>query len=98
MKTKSKMLRLGDLQFFGGGQTLYELKQNMATIGQQLQKVEGELAQKAIDPSASMEEIQKLQQSKKDLQARFDVIKDQHDNLETEQKEAFQKKKNVLAE
>jgi ATP-dependent protease HslVU (ClpYQ) peptidase subunit len=39
-----------DLQFFAGGSTstLFELKQNMATIGQQLQKVENELAQKAI--------------------------------------------------
>lgn len=75
--------------------TLYELKQNMSTIGQQLQKVEEELGQKAIDPSASMEDIQKLQQSKKDLQARFDVIKEQHDNMEAEQKEKFQQKKNV---
>lgn len=75
--------------------TLYELKQNMSTIGQQLQKVEAELGQTAIDPSASMEDIQKLQQSKKDLQARFDVIKEQHDNMEAEQKEQFQQKKNV---
>lgn len=75
--------------------TLYELKQNMSTIGQQLQKVEAELGQKAIDPSASMEDIQKLQQSKKDLQARFDVIKEQHDNMEAEQKEQFQQKKDV---
>ncbi|MBS4198611.1 phage major capsid protein [Bacillus sp. FJAT-49732] len=69
--------------------TLYELKQNLATIGQQLQKVEGELAQKAIDPSASMEDIQTLQKSKEDLKARFDVIKEQHDSMEAEQKAKF---------
>ncbi|GGJ48503.1 phage major capsid protein [Virgibacillus salexigens] len=73
--------------------TLYEMKQNMATVGQQLQKVENELSQKAIDPNASMEDIQKMQQSKDDLKARFDVIKEQHDKLEAEQKEEFSKKK-----
>lgn len=65
------------------------MKQNLATIGQQLQKVESELSQKAIDPSATMEDIQKLQQSKDDLRARFDVIKDQHDSMEAEQKAKF---------
>lgn len=70
--------------------TLYELKQNLHTIGQQLQKTEGELAQKAIDPSASMEDIQKLQQSKTDLKARFDVIQEQHDTMEAEQKAKFE--------
>lgn len=73
--------------------TLYEYKQNLATIGQQLQKVEGELSQKAIDPSASMDDIQKLQKSKDDLKARFDVIKDQHDKMEEEQKMAFKQNK-----
>ncbi|MDF1510819.1 ATP-dependent Caseinolytic protease [Bacillus phage vB_Bacillus_1020A] len=69
--------------------TLFELKQDMATIGQQLQKIESELAQKAVDPKASMEDIKALQDSKKDLQMRFDVIKEQHDTLEKEQKEKF---------
>ncbi|MEV2445497.1 phage major capsid protein [Paenibacillus larvae] len=66
--------------------TLYELKQNLATVGQQLKKVEEQLAQKAIDPNASMEDIQALQGSKSDLKMRFDVIKEQHDALEAEQK------------
>lgn len=65
--------------------TLYELKQNMATIGQQLQKTEAALAEKAVDPSATTEEIQNLQNTKKDLKMRFDVIKEQHDTLEAEQ-------------
>ncbi|MDQ0268880.1 phage major capsid protein [Cytobacillus purgationiresistens] len=65
--------------------TLFELKQDLITIGQQLQKVEGDLSQKAVDPKASMEDIKALQQSKKDLQMRFDVIKEQHDTMEAEQ-------------
>lgn len=70
--------------------TLFELKQNMATIGQQLQKTENELAAKAIDPSATMEEIQALQASKKDLKMRFDVVKEQHDALDAELKAKFE--------
>jgi HK97 family phage major capsid protein len=70
--------------------TLYELKQNLATIGQQLQKVENQLAEKAIDPNATMEEIQALQKSRDDLKMRFDVIKQQHDALEAEQKAKFE--------
>ncbi|MDT2261375.1 hypothetical protein P7H06_20360 [Paenibacillus larvae] len=44
------------------------------------------MAEKAIDPNASMEDIQALQGSKSDLKMRFDVIKEQHDALEAEQK------------
>ncbi|MGG3800456.1 phage major capsid protein [Metabacillus fastidiosus] len=88
MKKHNETLRL-NLQFFGGSTTLFELKQNMATIGQQLQKVENELAQKAIDTTATMDDIKALQTSKSDLKMRFDVIKEQHDQLETEQQAKF---------
>jgi len=66
--------------------TLYELKQNLATIGQQLKKVESELAEAAIDPSKSTEDIQNLQNKRDELKMRFDVIKEHHDQLEAEQK------------
>lgn len=90
MKMKNKFrLSLGNFQYFSKN-TLFELKQNLSTIGQQLQKVENELSQKAIDPSATMESLQTLQQSKKDLQMRFNVIKEQHDTMEAEQKAQFQ--------
>ncbi|PHD55682.1 phage major capsid protein [Bacillus wiedmannii] len=90
MKMKNKFrLAIGNLQHFSKN-TLFELKQNLSTIGQQLQKVESELSQKAIDPSATMESLQVLQQSKKDLQMRFNVIKEQHDTMEAEQKAQFQ--------
>lgn len=90
MKMKKNFrLSLGNIQYFSKN-TLFELKQNLSTIGQQLQKVENELAEKAIDPSATMENLQVLQQSKKDLQMRFNVIKEQHDTMEAEQKAQFQ--------
>ncbi|WP_242237972.1 phage major capsid protein [Bacillus cereus group sp. BfR-BA-01316] len=81
-------LSIGNFQYFSDN-TLFELKQNLSTIGQQLQKVERELSQKAIDPSATTDDLQTLQQSKKDLQMRFDVIKDQHDSMEAEQRAKF---------
>lgn len=97
MKMKNKFrLSLGNFQYFSKN-TLFELKQNLSTIGQQLQKVENELSQKAIDPSATMDSLQVLQQSKKDLQMRFNVIKEQHDTMEAEQKAQFQSKTGLQA-
>ncbi|RVT67662.1 phage major capsid protein [Niallia taxi] len=84
---KNMVLKL-NLQFFAGS-TLFELKQNMATIGQQLQKIEGELSAKAIDTTSTMDDLKALQSSKADLQMRFDVIKQQHDQMEAEQKAKF---------
>ncbi|PJN91038.1 phage major capsid protein [Bacillus sp. mrc49] len=92
-KPVTSLLKL-DLQHFGGS-TLFELKQNMATLGQQLQKYEGELSQKAIDPTATLEDIKALQKSKEDIKARFDVIKEQHDVLEAEQKARFAENQNI---
>lgn len=94
MKTNKIQMKL---QFFGD-KTLYELKQNMATVGQQLAKVESDLSAKAIDTTATMEDIQAIQKSRDDLKMRFDVIKEQHDQLDVEQKAKFNNKKNNLAE
>ncbi|WP_416731893.1 phage major capsid protein [Fictibacillus sp. JL2B1089] len=89
-------LPIKSLQFFSD-KTLYELKQNLATVGQQLKKVEDDLSQKAIDPNASMDDIKALQQSKSDLKMRFDVIKEQHDSLEAEQKAKFEQNQGITA-
>lgn len=69
--------------------TLFELKQNLHTMGQQLLKIDGELTQKAIDPSATSDDLKTLQVTKKDVQARFDILKEQHDSMDAEQKEKF---------
>lgn len=94
-KNHQKHLLKLNIQQFAGNTTLFELKQNMATVGQQLQKVEGELAAKAIDTTATMEDIQDLQKSKRDLQMRFDVLKQQHDKMEEETKAKFAAKQGV---
>ncbi|TPE68026.1 phage major capsid protein [Halalkalibacterium halodurans] len=73
--------------------TLFELKQDMATVGQQLQKVENELAAKAVDVNASSDDIKALQKSKEDLKMRFEVIKEQHDTMEAEERAKFNQQK-----
>ncbi|MGC3792039.1 phage major capsid protein [Priestia aryabhattai] len=70
--------------------TLYELKQNLTTVGAQLKKTEDSLASAAIDPNKTTEDIQQLQKSRDDLQMRFNVIKNQHDQMEKEQQERIQ--------
>nr|WP_175074655.1 phage major capsid protein [Terribacillus sp. AE2B 122] len=93
-QAKKYKLPLGlQIQFFSK-QTLYELKQNMSTVGQQLQKVEQNLADKAMDTSATMDDIKQLQQERDGLQMRFDVIKQQHDQMEKETKQKLQQNQN----
>ncbi len=80
--------------------TLYELKENLSTVGQQLEKVEKQLGEKAIDPNATHEEIKTIQATQENLKARFDIIKKQHDGKEAEQKAKFAEDKsfNALSE
>ncbi|WP_271006055.1 phage major capsid protein [Listeria seeligeri] len=74
-------------------ETLFELKQNIATVGEQLIKVENELAQKAIDPKASIEDLQELQKTEDGLKERMSILTKRHDSLEAEQKAKFDKQK-----
>lgn len=66
--------------------TLFELKQNMQTLAEQLKKTEDSIMQKAIDPQTSPEELSQLEESKKGIKQRFELIKTQHDEMEAEQK------------
>ncbi len=69
--------------------TLFEMKQDLITIGTQLQKVENEIAEKAVDPKVTTDDLNKLTATKADLKTRFDLLKAQHDQLEAEQKAAL---------
>ncbi|HDK4246524.1 TPA: phage major capsid protein, partial [Staphylococcus aureus] len=51
--------------------TLYELKQSLGMIGQQLKNKNDELSQKATDPNIDMEDIKQLETEKAGLQQRF---------------------------
>lgn len=71
-KNSMKMLMPLNIQMFSGDQNLYELKQSLMMIGQQLKKAEGEVTAKASDPTSNPEDIKAAQKSRDDLQLRFD--------------------------
>jgi len=75
--------------------TLYELKQHLVTVGEQLKKTEASLATAAIDTTKTPEDLKALQNTKADLQMRFDVLKQQHDAMETEQRKQFEQKQEI---
>lgn len=78
--------------------TIFELKQDLATLGQQIQKQSDSIMQKATDPTATSEELTGMQKSKEDLQQRFDIVKKQHDEMEAEQKASLSKGQFTVSE
>lgn len=96
-KNTMKMLMPLNIQLFSGDQNLYELKQSLMMIGQQLKKAEGEVTAKASDPTSNPEDIKAAQKSRDDLQLRFDVIKQQHDQVEKEVKAKLDANKGLNA-
>jgi len=76
---------------------LYELKQNLAMVGAQLQKVAEDITKKAANPSVDIEEINELEKTKANLQKRYDLIKEEHDRQEAEARKKFQSENKVAA-
>lgn len=66
--------------------TLYELKQSLGMIGQQLKQKNDELSQKASDPNASMDEIKQLEVDKDGLQQRYTIVQKQVTDVEDKEK------------
>ena len=77
--------------------TLFALKEKLATVGAELEKVSAELVDKAANAAIPIEEVKELQGKKDSLQTRFDLIKEQHDKLEAEQKAKLRKDKITAA-
>lgn len=77
--------------------TLFELKNKMATVGAQLQNIENQLVDKLANPSVPMNEINDLKRDKNDLQDRFDLLKEQHDKVEKEQQAKLNRENPVFA-
>ncbi|KIN56354.1 phage major capsid protein [Bacillus subtilis] len=69
---------------------LFDLKANLQTIGAQLASVETDILNKAANPSVATDELKALQQKKQDLKERYDILKNQHDTKEAEQKARIQ--------
>lgn len=75
---------------------LYELKMSLKTVGDQLKETENSIVAKAGDPSVPIEEVQNLKNKKTELQERFNVLKEQHDQLEDKQKASLERNKSKL--
>jgi HK97 family phage major capsid protein len=70
---------------------LYEIKEKMGIVGEQLKYVENQLVDKLANPSVPMDEITNLKNEKTGLQERFDLLKEQHDKIEKEHKNRIKK-------
>lgn len=77
--------------------TLYELKEKMAILGEQIAEDANWIADKAANPEIKMEDIEEKKSHRDDLQKRFDMLKEQHDSVERRERENT-KQQNETAE
>ncbi|ASR40310.1 phage major capsid protein [Ligilactobacillus agilis] len=71
------------------GVTLYEKKQNLGTLGQQLKKINEEIAMKAGDPTVADKDLMQLQEQSQSLETRYNMLKEQVEREETAQRAKF---------
>ncbi|QAW54908.1 phage major capsid protein [Bacillus subtilis] len=69
---------------------LFDLKAHLNTVGTQLAAVEKEIMDKAADPTISIDDLKALKGKREDLKERMDILQNQHDSLEREQKAKIQ--------
>jgi len=69
--------------------TLFELKDNLQTVGEQINKIDDQLNEKAMDTQATAEDLTGLQNTKETLQKRFDILKGQFDQADKKQKNSL---------
>ena len=71
------------------GVTLYEKKQSLGTLGQQLKKINEEIATKAGDPTVADKDLMQLQEQSQSLETRYNMLKEQVEREETAQRAKF---------
>ena len=71
--------------------TLYELKERLAMVGQELQAASKEVTAMAGNPSVPIEQVREQKAKVAELQERFDIIEARHDRLEAENKERMKR-------
>lgn len=70
--------------------TLAEVKNNLRTIGAELTAVLDETLKEAEKPDASMDKLRELEAKKNGLKARFEVFREQHDEMSAQQMGSLQ--------
>jgi hypothetical protein len=68
--------------------TLFDLKEKMATLDAQIAADAEWIAEKAADPTTSMEDINAKKQHRDEMTIRCDMLKAQHDKMEEQQRQA----------
>lgn len=76
--------------------TLFDVKNDLVTIGQALAAAKQDKIVKASDPNASVEDIRALETKEQNLQARFDILQKEHDAMEAEQRASLDRNKGIL--
>lgn len=71
--------------------TLYELKQSLGEVGDQLKNKSNELSQKAGNPNVEFEHIKQLEKDVDILQQRYDILEKRKDEVQQKQSEKAQK-------
>ena len=76
--------------------TLYELKQSLGMIGQQLKNKNDELSQKATDPNIDMEDIKQLETEKQVYNKDLTLLKDKCKTLKRKKKRKLKIKEKLI--
>lgn len=71
--------------------TLFDIKNDLVTIGQALAAAKQDILAKASDPEAKIEDIKAMETKAAGLQARFDILQKEHDEMEAEQMASLNK-------
>ena len=70
---------------------LYKMKEDLATIGAQIKEDAKWIAANAGDPKVDFKELEAKKAHRDELQKRFDMLEEQHDDLERRGKESVKK-------
>lgn len=73
--------------------TLFELKENMATLSEAIRGDADWISEKAAQPAIPMEDIEKKKAHRDDLVKRFDLLKEEHDRVEKAQRAEMARQK-----
>lgn len=66
--------------------TLFELKEKMNSLNEEIATTAEWIAEKAADPGTPMEEIEKKKAHRDELNTRFELLKKEHDDMEAAQR------------
>lgn len=76
--------------------TLFDVKNDLMTIGNSLAATKQDILASAGNPEAKLEDIKTLETKAAGLQARFDILKTEHDQMEADQQASLNRDRNPI--